>query len=550
MLSDLTAFERLAAILIISAVVGGLATLLRQPLIVAFIAVGVLVGPVGLGLAGADELLDLLARIGIAVLLFLVGLKLDLHIVRSVGPVAVATGLGQVLFTSLAGYGLCLLLGLPHIDALYAAVALTFSSTIIIVKLLSDKREIDALHGRIAVGFLIVQDLVAIVAMIVLVALGTRGAGQAEEASPLGAGLLRVLVSMIKGLGLLAGVGLAMRFVLPAVTRRLARSPEALTLFALAWAVGLYLGSEQLGLSGEVGAFLAGFALASTPWRDAIGGRLAGVRDFLLLFFFVQLGASLDLSRLTAQVGAATILSVFVLVGNPLIVMAIMGVMGYRRRTGFLAGLTVAQISEFSLILMALGVSLGHVMPETLGLVTLVGLVTIGGSTYLILHSAAIYERIAHRLRLFERRHPYREVAATADDQKPIDTIVIGLGRFGGHIVRGLRDRGRRVLGVDFDPESIRRARSEGLDAQYGDADDPELALALPLATARQIVCAVPHHDINMATLHHLRGAGYAGKIVLTAHGPREAERLKREGADMVLLPFADAAAEAVDRLE
>ncbi|HMN95150.1 MAG TPA: cation:proton antiporter [Phycisphaerales bacterium] len=550
MLADLPAFERLAAILGISALFGALATWLRQPLIVGFIAVGILVGPVGLELVTKDDVLGLLAKAGIAVLLFLVGLRLDLNVVRSVGPVALATGLGQVAFTSLIGFVICLGLGLPWLDALYAAVALTFSSTIIIVKLLSDKREIDALHGRIAVGFLIVQDLVVIVAMIALAAFGagSGGAAAAEEGAA-GFGAARMLIALGKGVALLLGVGLLMRFALPPLTRRLARAPEALTLFALAWAVGLYAICEIIGLSGEVGAFLAGCSLAGTPWRDAIGGRLTGVRDFLLLFFFVQLGASLDLSRLTAQVGAASALSLFVLIGNPLIVMAIMGAMGYRRRTGFLAGLTVAQISEFSLILAALGVAVDHISPDTLGLVTLVGIVTIGVSTYLILYSGPIYEAVAPYLGLFERAHPFREIQHVERGERDIDTIVLGLGRYGGNILRGLMARGRSVLGIDFDPEAVRHAQREGLAAQHGDAEDPEFALALPLASASLVICAVPHRSTNVAVLRHLRSAGYQGRVALTAHGLRDAALFESLDAEIVLLPFVDAANEAVDRL-
>ncbi|MBI5440814.1 MAG: cation:proton antiporter, partial [Deltaproteobacteria bacterium] len=320
MLSFENHFHEIAAVLAVSAAVGALATRLRQPLLVAFIAVGVLVGPSGISLVSAHEPVRLLAELGISILLFAVGLKLDLHLIRTMGGVALATGLGQVLFTSVLGFFLALALGMAVVESLYVAVALTFSSTIIIVKLLSDKREIDALHGRIAVGFLIVQDIAAVVALVGLTALG---AGSAEG------GLLRVgLLVAAKGLGWLAVVAFLMRFVLPRLLDHLARSPELLVLSAVAWAALLSAAGDLLGFSREVGAFLAGVSLASTPYREAIGSRLVGLRDFLLLFFFLDLGARLDFSTLGAQLGPAVLLSVFVLVGNPLIVMAIMGAMG------------------------------------------------------------------------------------------------------------------------------------------------------------------------------------------------------------------------------
>src|SRR3990170_5669828 len=304
---------------------------LRQPILIAYIVVGIVAGPAVLGLVRAQDQIDLLAQVGVAVLLFVVGLKLDLQHVRHIGPVALATGLGQLTFTIVIGFGLILLMGKGAMEAFYVAVALTFSSTIIIVKLLSDKREIDSLHGRIAVGFLIVQDLVVIVAMIALSALGV--AGQQDNTA-----LWRdVLWIVVKGVGLLAAVGLAMRYLLPRLLHQLARSPELLMLFAIAWAVALAAAGDALGFSKEVGAFLAGMTIASTPYREAISTRLTTLRDFLLLFFFVSLGAQLDLRLLGAQIGPSIALSLFVLIGNPLIVMVIMGAMGYRKRTGFLA---------------------------------------------------------------------------------------------------------------------------------------------------------------------------------------------------------------------
>lgn len=539
-LNDL--FYETALILAASAALGGLALWLRQPLIVAFLLVGILVGPSGLNLAGVDERLQLLAEIGITVLLFVVGLKLDLHLIRTMGPVALATGLGQVAFTSVFGFGIGLALGFPVVVALYVAVALTFSSTIIIVKLLSDKREIDALHGRIAVGFLIVQDIAVILAMIGLTALGV------EDAS--GHPLIDGLLVLLKGTGLLLGVAVMMRFIFPTLLTHLARTHELLILCAIAWAVLLASVGDFLGFSKEVGAFLAGVSLASTPFREAIAGRLVSLRDFLLLFFFIGLGAQLDLTTLGGQIVPALIFSLFVLVGNPLIVMAIMGFMGYSKRTGFLAGLTVAQISEFSLILGALGVSLGHIDRETLGLITLVGLITIGLSTYLILYSHPIYNRISPWLGLFERRHPYREISdKDGQASESPDIILFGLGRYGRNISEHLVRRGNKVLAVDFDPQAVADGGNFLFPVRYGDAEDPELLENLPLLQTRWVVNTIPGREVNLSIIKALRAMGYPGRIVLTAHSQGEAEAYSHAGADKVLWPYVDAAELAVDYL-
>jgi Kef-type K+ transport system membrane component KefB len=296
-------FALIALILAIAAVTGLVATRLRQPLIVAFIGVGILVGPAGFGWVEAEGTIELLAHLGIAILLFLVGLRLDLHLIRTTGPIALATGLGQVAFTSLFGYLIAIALGMDTVTALYVAIALTFSSTIIIVKLLSDKRELEQLHGRIAVGFLIVQDIVVVLVMIALTAFGQ------DAGDHLG---LDIAVVIGKGFGLLAGIALLMRFVLPRLIHQIARSQELLVLFGVAYAVSVAAFSDWLGFSSEVGAFLAGVSLATTPYRDALGARLVSLRDFLLLFFFLVLGANLEFADAAQEITAAVVFSVFV----------------------------------------------------------------------------------------------------------------------------------------------------------------------------------------------------------------------------------------------
>ena len=534
------AFAEIALILLAAALVGALGTWLRQPLIVSFIAVGILVGPAGMGLVTRHEEIELLASIGISVLLFVVGLKLDFQTIRTLGPVSLATGIGQIVFTSVIGFGIAVALGMSPLTATYVAVALTFSSTIIIVKLLSDKREIDALHGRIAVGFLIVQDIAVILAMIGITAIGTAGSGDQSLA-------VHVALILVKGIGFLAVIAVLAVRVLPAATTLLARLPELLVLSGMAWAVVLAAAGEALGLSKEVGAFVAGASLASTPYREAIGSRLITVRDFLLLFFFIDLGARLDLSLLGATFGEAMIFSAFVLIGNPLIVLAIMGLMGYRKRTSFLAGLTVAQISEFSLILGALGVSVGHVGPETMGLITTVGLVTIGLSTYMIIHSARLYEWLAPWLGIFERHAPYREAAAQTASLPKADVVVLGLGRYGGGIVRHLLLRNRRVIGVDFDPEALARWRAEGIPVVYGDASDPELFSHLPLDGVSWVISTAPDIETSRVLLHHLRERGFSGKVAVASRTADEGDLLRLEGADVLLRPYADAAEQAAD---
>ncbi len=527
-------FAELAVLLVIAAAVGAVAVRLRQPVLIAYIIVGILVGPAGFELVRAHDQIDLLAQIGVAVLLFVVGLKLDITHVRHIGPVALATGLGQLGFTILFGFLLILALGKGVMEAIYVAVALTFSSTIIIVKLLSDKRELDSLHGRIAVGFLIVQDIAVVLAMMAMSAL--RGSADAAAWEVAGSLLARVSAAALL-------MFVLMRYVLPGVVRSMARSQELLLVFAIAWGTGLAAMGDWAGFSKEAGAFLAGFSLASTSYREAIGARLTGIRDFLLLFFFIDLGAKLDFSTLGEELWPATVLSAFVLIGNPLIVMAIMGYMGYRKRTGFFAGLTVAQISEFSIVFVAMGISLGHVGVQALGLTTLVGVATITLSTYMILYSQPLYERLAPWLGPFERRHPHRELAVERQvhGAGSPDVIIFGLGRFGGPLSRRLQEAGLSVLGVDFDPEVVRHLRRQGMAVRFGDGQDPDFVDNLPLEGLPRIVSTLPDLASNRALFHALTQRRFGGGIAIVVRDEAQEVALKQVGAPTVLYPLRDA---------
>lgn len=534
-----SAFSQIALILLVAAVVGFFAHLARQPLIVAYIFVGILLGPAFLGLVSAGEEIELLAKLGIAILLFLVGLKLDLALIRSTGVVALATGVGQVVFTSVIGFLIVLALGFDWVPALYIAVALTFSSTIIIVKLLSDKRELDQLHGQIAVGFLIVQDILVIVAMVVIVSLGSPGAGSG------GTSLWFTLVGSVI---FLAAVALLSRFVIPRLLGWLARSQELTLLFGVGWAISLAAVSQTLGLSMEIGAFVAGVALASTPFRESLSARMVSLRDIMILFFFIQLGSSLTFDDAAAQFWPAILLSLFVLIGNPIIVMIIMGVMGYRSQVSFKAGLAVAQISEFSLILIALGFSLGQVDQSVLSLVTLVGVITITLSTYFILYSEQMYRAMAPALRLFERKDASGAVNEEAMAH-PFDAIVIGVGRLGSSVSQGLQAKGASLLIVDQDPRALKAVAGEGIDTLFGDVSDPEFASSLPLNEADAVICTVHDRSTNLVLLETLNRFGYEGRICLTAMDEPTAKLLAQNPNVTVIKPLKMAANRIVDAL-
>ena len=538
----LSPFSQVAALLLACAFLGALFVRLRQPVLITYIVAGIALGPAGVGLVAASPEIEMLAKLGVTVLLFIVGLKLDLQHVRHIGPVALATGLGQLAFTIVIGFLITLALGKGWLEAVYIAVALTFSSTIIIVKLLSDKRELDTLHGRIAVGFLIVQDVAVVVAMMVMSTMKAPG----------GQGGLYVLVSLLLRVGATVALTIAvMRWVLPPIVRLMARSQELLLLFAVAWGGSLAALGEWAGFSMEAGAFLAGFTLASTPFRDSMSARLTSLRDFLLLFFFIELGAKLEIASLGAELLPAILLSLFVLIGNPFIVTVIMGSMGYRKRTSFLAGLTVAQISEFSIVFVAMGISLGHVGVEALGLTTLVGMVTITVSTYMILYSQPLFERLSPWLSSLERRHPFREleVEKHQDEGSELEAVVFGLGRYGRRVLATLCEANVRAIGVDFDPEEVRLLQARGLPVRFGDGEDPAFVQALPLGRVRWVLTTLPQWAATRALLQELKTAGYEGSVAVVVRDDVTDRELDVIEADRVLRMFDDAADHAAQAL-
>lgn len=264
-------FNEIVALLLLAVAVGAAALRLRQPVLIGFILVGILIGPSGLGVVRSTDQIHLLAELGLALLLFVVGLRLDVGHVRSAGVATLLAGGAQVFVTAILAYFLARALGISGVAAFYIAAALTFSSTIIVIKLLSDKRDTESLYGRISIGILIVQDIVVVLAMIALSGL-SKDVGFGRQ----------FIWIIVKGGALLIGLSLFTAYILPRLLRLISRSRELLVLFAIAWAVGLADLTKTLGFSIEVGAFLAGVALASTGYRESIASRLVSLRDFLL----------------------------------------------------------------------------------------------------------------------------------------------------------------------------------------------------------------------------------------------------------------------------
>ena len=533
-----SSFVSVALILALAVGAGMIAKLLRQPIIVSYIIVGILAGPTAFDLVSNAEEIILFAKFGIAILLFLVGLKLDFHMIQSTGKVAAIGGIAQVVFTAAVGFAIALLFGFDVTTSLYIAVGLTFSSTIIIIKLLGDKRQLDRLYGRIAVGILIIQDILVVVAMVVIVTIGTPGANAIES-------LTQTFIGSIIFLG---AVALFTRFFLVKILDWIAKSPELTLLFGVSWAIVLAAASSMIGLSMEIGAFVAGVSLASTAYRESLSARMVSLRDVMLLFFFIELGASLTFSDAISQLLPAIVLSLFVLIGKPLIIFVIMSRMGYRAETTFKTGMALAQISEFSLILIALGYSLGQVNSAVLSLVTLVGLFTITISSYFILYSDQLFARVQKLMTKFERSKDNGVNEEQAE--KSYDAIVVGAGRFGSEVISGLISNQSRVLVVEMDPEALSKAAALGAETLFGDAGDPDFAKLLPIHQTSTIICTAPDRRSNTLLLEAMRSLGYEGELYLTALDNATAELFEQSPKVTTIRPLKMAANKIVKGLK
>jgi len=512
-------FTEFGIILVVATGIALVMRLLRQPLIIGHIITGIIVGPLLFNLIQSDEIFQLFSEIGIAFLLFTVGLNLNPRVLKDYGKVALIAGIGQVAFTTLAGFLVSTALGFGTLTSLYIGVALSFSSTIIILKLISDKNELDKLYAKISIGFLLVQDLIVFILLFTVPLVGGSNSSPSSLFIALGEAIL--LIVMVVAL---------VKIVVLKMHPYLAKSSELLFLFATSWGLGVAMLFRETGFPLETGALVAGIALSLLPSRHEIVAKLSPLRDFFIVIFFVLLGSQMDLTGINASLQTAGIFTILVLIGNPIILMIIMGVMGYKRKTSFETGLAVAQISEFSLILLALGVSLGHIEKNILSMITLVGLATIFGSTYLILYSDKIYKLIGKYLKIFERKH----VTEAKEISENHDIILFGVNRIGFDFIQTFKDDD--LLIVDHDPEALKSLEKNSVAYKFGDASDPEFLDSINITNASLVISTIPDLETNILIASRCHGEKDVPFMVVS-HSISNALTLYKAGASYVILP-------------
>jgi len=517
-------FTQISALLALTVGVAYILHLMRQPLLVAYIIAGIVAGPLFLNfIHGDQEAFAVLAEFGVVLLLFVVGLSLNFDHIKKIGKVSLITGITQVVFTAGVGYLILQALDFERTTSIFLALALTFSSTIIIVKLLGDKKDMESVYGRHVIGLMIVQDLIAILIMMVLT-------NQSETG---GFSWLLVADIGLKILALAALVVLISRFLIPKILPHIAKSTEFLFIFTIAWCFGIASLLFALGFSVEIGAIIAGLTLGSSPFQAEISSRIRPLRDFFIILFFIILGSEMVITNPQAVIIPAAILSFFILFGNPFILYHTFRLLKFTRRNSFFAGVTAAQVSEFGFILLFTGGKLGFLTGDELPVFTLVALITIFVSSYAITYNEAIYRFLTPVFQVFGK-DKHLQIEETI---KQHQVWVFGYHRLGWKICETLKGMGVHFAVVDFNPNAIAKLRRRGIPAIYGDATDIDFLEHLPLTKAKLVISTLPTTQDQITLIQHIRKSSTRTHIVANLYHSEHLDTLYGAGANYVMLP-------------
>jgi Kef-type K+ transport system membrane component KefB/voltage-gated potassium channel Kch len=502
------------------------AKLLRQPLILAYIGAGLIIGPPGFGWVQDKDSITHISELGLAFLLFIVGLEIDLkQLIRS-GRTAAILGTVQVVVCAVLGWATAWALGFRGLPAAYLGVASAFSSTLIVVKLLSDKAELDTVAGRITLAVLLMQDVLAIVVLAV----------QPNISDP---ALKPLALSMGKGAALVIGTMLASRFILPRLFRLVAMTPEVLLIAAISWCFLVCYAAMKADFSIAMGALIAGVSMSTFPYSLDVIAKIRSLRDFFVTLFFVALGMQLVIGS-TSILIAAGVLSVVVLLGRFVPILPTVRALRYGHRVGLLSSIALAQVSEFSLVIVSLGLSLKHIDANIVSIVAIALVVTSTVSTYMIQWNNAIAGRL---LKLFGKAGlidpQEKETKAQGRRHHPI--ILLGCHRAGSSAVPLLVDEGKDFLVVDFNPEIQKKLAEMRVPCLYGDISHLDTLEHAGIEEAKVILSTVSDDFLrgtsNLKILQQLRKMAPHAKIIVRAEKVEIAKEMYAAGAAYVLLP-------------
>lgn len=535
-----TVFIQLALVLSLSCLFGYLVHRLKLPLIVAYLSAGVALtltqtaAQFGLGAQGAEgTIFRVLPDIGIAFVLFLIGMELDLRELRLLGKPILFASLLQSFASAFFGFLIARYLGFGQIEGLLMGAGLAFSSTVVAIKILIEKHDVASLHGRIAIGMLLVEDLVAIIFLMVITLSSTI------FVSDLGPSLLPLGILFVKGAALFLFAFIISRYLLERIFDEVANSVELLFLTAISWCFIFTSIAVWLEFSVVIGAFMAGIALASSPYRLQIQGKVKPLRDFFVTLFFVYLGSQgnlLDVLNVQAAL-AIIIFTIWALTGKPLVTALVLSLFGFRKHTIFKTALNLSHISEFSLIIMLFGVSYNLVSPTALSVISAVVVLSIILSSIINTFSKTFYGILIPLLNLIE--HKEKTHFMETRDKLDLDdhVVIIGAHRVGGPVVKYLKSQDIPFIVMDFNPHLVQEMRENGFKVIYGDVGDPEVLDNLKLESAKLVISTAQDLGDNELLLEELKRRKSKAKVIVRAVDSSHVKLLKKLGADYVILP-------------
>ncbi len=520
-------FTALSIIIWIVLLSTGIMKLLKQPMIIWYIIAGTAISICIPGLLQANTAFQSFGNLGISLLLFMVGMELNPTIIKDLGKTSLLAGFFQVITTWVVGYFVASLLWFSGITGIFLAIGFAFSSTIVVLKLLSDNNEMESISGRLSIGILIVQDIIVMLLMIGMATFKSIGTDQSF-------GVIAIIIAKL--IGSIGGVYLLSKYIIPKITKKIAESQEYLFLFSIGRCFILGAIFHRLGFGIEIGTLIAGITLANSSYRFEITSRIKPLRDFFIVIFFVLLGSHVNFATTNVTMILPLLVFVlFVLIIKPIITMIVLGILGHARKNNFLTGISLGQISEFSFIVITIGIASGYIKdPTILSMITLLGLITIAGSSYFIVYGEKLYAIIKPLLHLLPG---VRNTKHKKANKKEYEIILFGYGRFGSNIYTTIHKNHKNILVIDEHPGIITHLQNKKIPCMYGDVSDADFLQELNFKNTKMIISTIKNFDENMIVLKTIKQQNSKIIIVLVSNHIQEAIKLYEQGADYVILP-------------
>lgn len=523
-------FAQLAFILGLSSILGFVVYKFKLPLLIAYLLVGLLIAAFKTFDLNHTNAFSFLPEMGIAFVLFLVGMELDLREFKSFGKQILIAGTLQIIITCVLGTFLAQSFGFKLVEAIYLGIGLAFSSTIVVVKMLVDRKELGSLYGRLSVGVLLLEDFLAVIVLLVLTSFTTIKF-DLDSLLP-----FSILISKIVSLFIVSWF--LSKFLLSRLFKAVSDSGELLLLTALAWCFIYVTLAIMLGFSSLIGAFLAGVSLASSAYHYQIQGKIKPMRDFFVALFFVYLGTQVNFGDLDKSYFIILSFVLYSVLVKPAIFVLLFGIFGFKKHTMFHTAINMSQISEFSLIIILIGLKNGLIASQALTVIAVCSILSIIISSFLISRSGKLYKATSSVLSFFEREGEKFHLEQH-EDQQEIDqhVVIIGAHRVGGELVKYFKKENIPQVILDFNPHVVESLRAKKIPVIFGDMGDPEVLEILNLSRAKMIISTSADLHDNRVLLEDLKNKRISVPVIVRAETIKDATTLYRTGADYVIIP-------------